>query len=201
VVQPATVSGTASFTPQGDNGFFGTISAIDVTRASMRVSHGPCGGSGGGRPACDTHSIFVEASELTNDQYTKVMATRFRDDDRAFISMIHVEFGGSVEVYHEINAFVPLADVRFRGRTGTVVGRSPSFLSGSASFTPNDRPENLGHHKCGHHSIESRTAVFGTLSGTAGSPLTAAFVTGAVSLPEAPDGYEGYLLKVRVEDR
>jgi hypothetical protein len=74
-------------------------------------------------------------------------------------------------------------------------------MSGSASFEATDRAQNVGHHKCGHGSVESRTAYDGVLSGAAGSPLSVAFVTGAVSLPAAPDGIEGYLEKVRVQDR
>ena len=201
VFQKATVTGTFSFTPQEDNGFFGTISSMHVRKASLWVRRG-CGGGGGGgggRPQCPVQPFTADGMAQTPTTFVDFFGSQLRGRHRALIAVTYQQFIGDVSVLHAIDAISsPSAASLVGGEGARLKGFPNDYEHGSATLTTSGPPQLDGPYPCGRgHSVTYLT-FYGTMSGTPGAPLTADFVTGAVSVPESPGGDGGSLGKQKI---
>lgn len=201
-LQKADVKGHVRFTPQGDNGYFGTIASIHVVRANMRVFRGQgCRGGGGGYGPfpCPIQPFLVDGNNLGDNEFVDFFGSGLRGGHRALVAVNYQQWVGDVSILHEIFGLVPAGAVQLtRGPGAKLEGIAHAYMSGGARFTSSGPPESDGPHKCGRGRFFTANLYNGALSSTPGSPLTALFVTGAVQVPEAPESYQGFLDKVRI---
>jgi hypothetical protein len=208
VVQRAQVSGRFAFTPQGDNGYFGTISEMHVTRASIQVFRGrPCGrgfgGGGHGPYRCPSQPLLLNGMHDTHNAFVDFFGSTLRNGRRALIATNYQQWIGDWSIFHEMDAFVGIGAVHLgHHRAVTLTGVPLAFSTGRATFAPQGNPYHAGHRrKCLGHKSYTDLIWNGRLSSAPGDPLTTQFVTGAVRVPESPHGYDGYLDLVRITRR
>jgi hypothetical protein len=183
-------AGTMSFTPQADNGFFGTIERSVFRTARLSVDTG-CGYPPPLPPAgitrrCPTPGAFAygETDSLTRSFSIQDAAVGADNDEYATLQIAR----DPALIIHEIDANSTTSGliVGLEG-TATLVALPDSFMSGSAAFTPEGHFYIQGPYSCG----DGRTFRFryqgGEIAGTPGDPFTVGFDTGAVTMPTDPD--------------
>ena len=177
--------GAVSFTPQGDNGFFGTIERSRF-RKSVLTFRQSCGHSSASpdrlhRPCPKPNTLlYGDGGSFTRSVQILGLDRNGRRHKQYLVQQIAAD---PALVIHQVEAESNDAAVRHGPNgTATMEGFSGSFLTGTADFDPHHRKYRDGPHGCrGGHTF---TAHFrpGKVLGERGDPFTAAFDTGAVSL-------------------
>jgi len=176
-------SGTVSFTPQGDNGFFGTITRSSFGRAVLNVEHGCLGlpdVAPGKVPPCPQPTFDVDGFSGTQTRYTEVFAA---PDPEARLADQYTTFEvvrDPALSIHQVSAIVPRGGVtEGPNRTVTVTTYPGTFLSGVANYRSKGQALIDGPYPCRGGRVLFKTT-FGPLTGAPGNPFTAEFDTGAV---------------------
>ena len=181
-----TSSGTVSFTPQGDNGFFGTITQSSFGHAALTVLHGCLGfpdvSRHGKVPPCPAPTFDVDAFSGTQTRYTEVYAAP--DPDPGFtdqFATFEVARDPALSI-HEVNAVVPAGGVtQGPRRTATITAYPDTFLTGTANYRSKGPGLVDGPYPCTSGEVVFKTT-FGPLTGDPSDPFTAQFDTGAVTI-------------------
>jgi len=201
--RPAAMTGHFSFTPQRDNGFFGTISSLHVRKSTIWVNRGCNGGGGGGhgRMRCPIQPFTVDGMDQPDDSsFVDFFGSQLRGRHRALIGVNYQQFIGDVSVWHEIDAMTaPGAASLIAGDGARLKGFANNYESGGAVVATSGPPQVDGPYPCGRGKSVTYNTFYGTMSGAPGAPLTAQLVTGPVSVPASPDGYDAFLSKARIK--
>lgn len=187
-------SGSVSFTPQGDNGFFGTLTRSSFN-AALDVEHGclgfPEATPHGKVPPCPEPTFDVDGIGGTQTNSTEVFAMPDPDPGLADqFATAEIALDPAI-VIHEVDAVVPRGGVtQGPKRTATITTYPGTFLSGSADYRSKGPAVVDGPYPCRTGKVVFKST-FGPLTGSPGDPFTAEFDTGAVVVP--PDQRDALL--------
>ena len=201
VTRPASMTGTVEFSPQEDNGFFGTIRSIHVRRSVLQLGEcvGRGGGGGHGRQPCPSQPVMADANQEGDDSFVDFFGSTFRGGHKSTENVNYQQFIGDVSVLHENFVQVSPDGVRMRkGQRVTITAFPGTFMTGSATLLASGPADKDGPYPCGKGKHVTFLTYDGTMSGQPGAPLTADFVTGSVGVPESPDFYYGFLGKEKI---
>ena len=195
-------AGSMAITPQGDNGYFGTIKRSVFHKARLSLDHG-CGYPSPPPPAgvtrrCPTPgaSAFGETDGVTRSFFIEDDA--FGDDFEEYATL-QISRDPAL-IFHEIGATSATSGlITGLDSTATLQAFPDSFMSGTAAFAPEGRFFIDGPYACGAGRTFRYRYQGGRITGTAGDPFSADFDTGAASVPvESADAMYANLNKLIV---
>jgi hypothetical protein len=177
--------GSFTFTPQRDNGVFGTISRARFTDAELWTSNCRSGFGGGGALRCPEPSVMAVGDRFDDRNYQSFFAsTSGFTEETGIESAIWQQFFPRMSVDHFILAEVP--DSRIEDDSDVVRWRGSAslFLPGSASISSEGEPYLDGPYACPGAQVTFEE-FFGPFLGGPGRPLSAEFATGSMTAPSS----------------